>query len=148
MKTSHYSPLAFAFALCALVWVSGCKGATEQREAAINKDPNGNTVAVADMLNKDRLITIPDVKTKTDFYVNEYRSGKMPREQAAKELRLWITQYVAAHPDEVKKVQAAYASPGTVPPAGVPPGRSQSSAASQTQGAAAVPAPTQPPAKR
>jgi len=66
---------------------------TYQREAAVR-------------LHQQKLITIPEVQQKTTEIVALYRSGKTTREEAARQLNVWLDQYISTHPADIEALEA------------------------------------------
>lgn len=87
-----------ALFLLAVSAMAACSPATTD-DALESTDGTANQERVREMYIEQKLITIPEVKAESDRWIAAYRSGEITREEAAKEFRKWLEQWVAENPD-------------------------------------------------
>lgn len=59
---------------------------------------------IVKLLHEQRLIVIPEVKRKSDEYIQKYRRGEMAREAAAEEFRKWLEAWIEQNPDKIAQL--------------------------------------------
>jgi hypothetical protein len=107
----------------AMALLGACKSqdGTPKAGAAVNGKSTDSTyqISVREKLHTQHLLSIPEVKSKSDFFVEKYRSGAETREAAAQEFSAWLDDFASKNPDKVKAAQggapAVQAAPAAAP---------------------------------
>lgn len=77
----------------------GQEDSTDQGDTVEPVNPTANQEQVRDMLISDGLIAIPEVKAQSDHFVQQYRDGRMTKEEAAQQFRAWLQEWTQANPE-------------------------------------------------
>lgn len=91
--------------------VAACSGdaSNERADEIRSMAAEASLAELQTKLHADGLLRIPEVKAKSDEFIQAYRSGATTKEAAGKEFLIWLEQWVKENPElaQSAKVQAA-----------------------------------------